>query len=166
MKRNFEASATLLAGKIAAAIFLLCLLAPIGGCRLCADCDDLDYPAYGGAWQRTRRDAGRVGSIFDPAGARASELVAREDPSRPDETARERQTQGDPPLLQADPPTDAERANQKEMDAQELEDRTKELRNRTLDDIETEREQEMRDRSLNDLNIQITTEQPAPPNIQ
>jgi len=55
------------------------------GCTLCQDCGDLDYPTYGGAWQRTRRDSGRVGSIFDPAGARTATLSDRdsdsEDPS-------------------------------------------------------------------------------------
>ena len=49
------------------------------GCTLCQDCGDLDYPTYGGAWERTRRDSGRVGSIFDPAGARTAKLTDRDD---------------------------------------------------------------------------------------
>jgi hypothetical protein len=48
------------------------------GCTLCQDCGDLDYPTYGGAWERTRRDSGRVGSIFDPAGARTAKLADRD----------------------------------------------------------------------------------------
>lgn len=49
----------------------------LGGCRLCADCDLDAYPSYGGAWQRTVRDSGRVGSIFDPGGSRAADLSER-----------------------------------------------------------------------------------------
>lgn len=56
----------------------LCLLLAFSGCRICQDCGDLDYPTYGGAWERTRRDSGRVGSIFDPAGARSATLSDRE----------------------------------------------------------------------------------------
>ena len=50
----------------------------IAGCTIPSDCGDLDYPTYGGAWERTRRDGGRVGSIFDPAGARVSTLAPRD----------------------------------------------------------------------------------------
>lgn len=57
------------------------------GCTLCQDCGDLDYPTYGGAWQRTRRDSGRVGSLFDPAGARTATLSDR-DSGREDELTR------------------------------------------------------------------------------
>lgn len=66
---------------------LLVALAQIAGCTIPLDCGDLDYPTYGGAWQRTRRDSGRVGSIFDPAGARVASLSPREDPER-DEAGR------------------------------------------------------------------------------
>ena len=51
----------------------------LGGCRLCADCDLDAYPSYGGAWQRTVRDSGRVGSVFDPGGSRAADLSERID---------------------------------------------------------------------------------------
>lgn len=60
------------------------------GCRICGDCNRLDYPTYGGAWERTRRDSGRVGSIFDPAGARSPELADRDTPPTPDMWQRER----------------------------------------------------------------------------
>ena len=64
-----------------------------GGCRICQDCEDLSYPAYGGAWERTIRDSGRVGSMFDPGGARASNLVSRDRPPQPDELERRRQSE-------------------------------------------------------------------------
>lgn len=60
------------------------------GCTLCSTSGDLAYPAYGGAWQRTIRDSGRVGSVFDPAGARASTLVSRDQPETADELERGR----------------------------------------------------------------------------
>jgi len=53
------------------------LVVSLAGCTLCQNCGDLDYPTYGGAWQRTIRDSGRVGSAFDPAGARTATLSAR-----------------------------------------------------------------------------------------
>lgn len=66
------------------------LSAVCGGCRLCHDCHPTDYPAYGGAWERTRRDGGRVASVFDPAGARAAELADRSEPPTPDVWERQR----------------------------------------------------------------------------
>lgn len=57
----------------------------LSGCTLCQDCGDLDYPTYGGAWERTRRDSGRVGSIFDPAGARTATLADRDESTKPDD---------------------------------------------------------------------------------
>jgi hypothetical protein len=48
------------------------------GCRLCCDSEDAAYPAYGGVWERTDRDSGRVGSLFDPGGARQSSLSTKE----------------------------------------------------------------------------------------
>jgi hypothetical protein len=56
-------------------ILLACSLT---GCTICQDCGDLDYPTYGGAWERTRRDSGRVGSVFDPAGVRVAALSPRD----------------------------------------------------------------------------------------
>jgi len=58
--------------RLAAATFSLAvvtLLGFAGGCTLAPDCDLEDYGAYGGRWQRTLRNSGRVGSVFDPAGA-------------------------------------------------------------------------------------------------
>ncbi len=72
----------------ALASFLLCGLLSFGGCRLCADCDEDAYPSYGGAWQRTNRDSGRVGSLFDPGGSRASDLSRRAQSDGPNTSKR------------------------------------------------------------------------------
>lgn len=74
------------AGRFVLAVACVVLVLPTG-CVLPSDFGDLDYPTYGGAWERTRRDGGRVGSVFDPAGARAATLSPRSDP-RMEETAR------------------------------------------------------------------------------
>ncbi len=77
-------------------IFALVCLSMLSGCTLCQDCGDLDYATYGGAWERTRRDSGRVGSIFDPAGARSATLADR-DATSDDEAIRQRgERTGDP----------------------------------------------------------------------
>ncbi len=60
-----------------ASFSLLWAVVALGGCRLCQDCGDLDYPTYGGAWERTIRDRGRVGSVFDPAGAQSGKMSDR-----------------------------------------------------------------------------------------
>ncbi|MEZ6087270.1 MAG: hypothetical protein R3C05_04425 [Pirellulaceae bacterium] len=49
---------------------ILAAIVTTGGCRVCESGDDCAYPAYGGSWQRTNRNHGRVGSIFAPAGAK------------------------------------------------------------------------------------------------
>ncbi|MEM9588984.1 MAG: hypothetical protein AAGA03_17015, partial [Planctomycetota bacterium] len=54
------------------------LLVTSGGCRLCGECDVDNYAAFGGAWERTVPDRGRVGSVFDPAGGRAAQLADRD----------------------------------------------------------------------------------------
>ena len=129
--------------------FLVGCLLPSAGCRICADCDDMDYPAYGGAWQRTRRDGGRVGSLFDPAGARTAELVDRDEPASPNELERQRQ-KGNSPLdpdqgsesESQSPSTDDPDANMNPEpsdadDAESLKLRKKELEDLKLEDIKT-----------------------------
>jgi len=113
----------------------------LAGCTIPSDCGDLDYPTYGGAWQRTRRDSGRVGSVFDPAGARTATLSPRELPetdgqtrsardsilSTPPDSVRNpeaRETGDDDPLRQKSP---SDRANP---------DKLRDLR---LDDINLQR---------------------------
>jgi hypothetical protein len=39
------------------------------GCTLCCAPFDCDYPYCGGKWVRTNPSSGRVGSLFDEAGA-------------------------------------------------------------------------------------------------
>ena len=119
-----------------AAGLLLVLLLPSGGCRICAQCDDLDYPAYGGAWQRTRRDGGRVGSVFDPAGAKTAELVPREAPDKPDERQRQQRSESpsDDPSMQDE--DEADRDRQADPDETDLKEEMERLRNLTPDDID------------------------------
>jgi hypothetical protein len=86
---------------------LLCCLSLAGGCRLCADCDMEAYPSYGGAWERTVRESGRVGSIFDPGGSRGSDLAARLNSDDVDTKNRERLgSDGDKPDDDAQPSDD------------------------------------------------------------
>ena len=47
---------------------LIASLAALSGCAMCAGPFDHNYPAFGGAWQRSDPVNGRVGSIFEPAG--------------------------------------------------------------------------------------------------
>lgn len=135
------------------AVALLTIL-PLTGCRICTSTEDLAYPSYGGAWQRTIRDSGRVGSIFDPAGARASALVSREDPITPDEIERNRRdaesTDEDDPELEDESPDDepmddgdgidgddsddVEEKSQEERDA-EIEKLKEKLRDQKLDEV-------------------------------
>lgn len=48
---------------------LMASLAALSGCAMCVSSLDSSYSAYGGAWQRIIPNHGRVGSVFDPAGA-------------------------------------------------------------------------------------------------
>lgn len=137
------------------------------GCRICADCEDVAYPAYGGVWQRTIRDTGRVGSLFDPAGAKAFDLASRDEPEGADQLERERyKARGS----QIKDPDDAEDDSDDESDSiddrleeQRLRDREEELRDRELDDIENPREQEQRERELDEIDIRVIRGAPAPP---
>ena len=49
-------------------LVLLVLLGTTSGCLMCCNPMYDAYPAYGGAWERTDRFQGRVGSILEPAG--------------------------------------------------------------------------------------------------
>ena len=50
----------------AASLLLLPLI--FSGCALCTNCEDENYSAYGGRWEREMVNHGRVGSAFEPAG--------------------------------------------------------------------------------------------------
>ncbi|MEM1224685.1 MAG: hypothetical protein AAGJ40_03255 [Planctomycetota bacterium] len=73
---------------VGCSLLAMTIFGSVSGCRLCADCDLDSYPTYGGAWQRTRRDSGRVGSIFDPGGSRAADVDARTDSESADARLR------------------------------------------------------------------------------
>ena len=131
---------------------------PVAGCRICADCEDLAYPAYGGAWQRTNRDSGRVGSVFDPAGGKAPELVDRDDPLSADTMERKRQIERGGGYKELSPLDDGGKSEEAEEPGV---DPGNELRNRKLEDIpESEREEELRKKNLGDINVRLI---PAPP---
>lgn len=136
-------------------LVLVVLTFTTSGCRICADCEDLDYPAYGGAWQRTLRQSGRVGSVFDPGGAKAATLVDRTTPEDPDQIERARQeASGDQDQL--DP--DEEAGSDDDADASESEsmkERERKLREKELDDIESDAESELRKKELDDIEVRI-----------
>ncbi len=120
----------------------LVLLVPNVGCRLCCNSEDLAYPAYGGAWQRTRRDDGRVGSLYDPAGARTAELTNRDEPKSVDEIYRNRPTNqpNDEDAAELDDDTTQDAKNPKaksegDIDT-DLKRRSDELKNLELEDID------------------------------
>jgi hypothetical protein len=151
-------------GQKFASVLLLAALIPVGGCRICADCDENAYAAYGGAWQRTTRDTGRVGSIFDPAGGLASKLVSRDTPENPDAQERARQEAfGTGPKDPDRTGEDEDDKQQKQDDEEDSRDKDNDLRQRNLEDIEEEKEDELRKKELKDIEVRIFPGQPIPP---
>lgn len=133
---------TMNAPRIATAVLTILWALTSLGCRICADCDLDSYPAYGGAWERTLRDSGRVGSVFDPGGVRAASLTPRTDPEEADARLRrdepstreeEKQQEGD---LERQFRENQESGRQSEAEAEqefrEMEQRFEDLR---LEDI-------------------------------
>ena len=147
----------------ALAAILGCLV-PVGGCRICADCEDMAYPAYGGAWQRTRRSSGRVGSLFDPAGGKAAKLTDRDDPDDISEMERMRQQDDDDSggIDRSDESDDEPSTD----DPEEQDRRQDDLQDRRLDDIRPKNEEELRRKELDDINVRIVPGQPLPPLLQ
>jgi len=121
----------------------------IAGCTIPSDCGDLDYPTYGGAWQRTRRDSGRVGSVFDPAGARTATLSPRELPETDGQTRSSRDSilSSPPDTMQA--PADGTRADDDPL--------------RQPSPSDQPDSDKLRDLQLEDINIQRGT--PEPPDL-
>ncbi|MGB7327369.1 MAG: hypothetical protein WBD31_21010 [Rubripirellula sp.] len=132
----------------------------LGGCRICADCEDLAYPAYGGSWQRTNRESGRVGSVFDPGGAKMSELVNRDDPSQPDEIIRELQSQKKKAADSDDEMDDDSNDSGDADEPKSKEPNVDRLRDRKLEDIENEDEERLRNKSLDDIEVRIIPGRP------
>lgn len=137
---------------------------PLAGCRICADCEDLAYPAYGGVWERTRRDSGRVGSIFDPAGDATSSLVERDSPPTPDVLDRERQGSLDNALGAPDRRPDWNPDNE-DREPRSRSDKTDDLLERRLDEIESPKEEDLRQRGLDDIEIRFVPHAVIPPNL-
>ena len=119
-------------------LFAALLMLPTAtGCRLCAECEPEAYPSYGGAWQRTLREHGRVGSVFDPGGSRASDLHPRTEPesfgappqpASPDEPDRTEEQEAD---------ENQRRDDRESQDSEDrLEQRRRELERLQLDDLQ------------------------------
>lgn len=138
-------------------LVLIAVTLPFGGCRICADCEDLDYPAYGGAWQRTLRQSGRVGSVFDPGGAKAAMLVDKTTPEDPDEIERRRQEASDKDDDFDPDERDADDEDEGDDEKSEsMKEREEKLRQQELDDIESEEDElELRKKGLDDIEVRI-----------
>lgn len=164
--KSSSVATTLSVGSCQIVSSLLCIAAllPLAGCRICADCDEAAYAAYGGSWQRTVRDSGRVGSIFDPAGGLAPELSSRDTPMNPDELERERQDALDKEETDPDRMESYERPDS--SDEEVPKDKADELRQRKLEDIEEEQEEELRMKELDDINVRVFPGQPMPPELR
>ena len=141
--------------RLAMVTIVLSLAAGTSGCRLCEDCGDVSYTAYGGAWQRVLRNEGRVGSVFEPAGGKTPELVGRDVPPGPAELERRRQRSESDYLA---PDRSFRDQDSAEPETEEAEDS---LQDRQLDEIkESDRERQLRDRQLEDIKTLMI---PAPP---
>ncbi|MAI71028.1 MAG: hypothetical protein CMM01_08975 [Rhodopirellula sp.] len=138
-------------------LFTVCLML-LPGCRLCSDYEDIDYPAYGGSWQRTVRDSGRVGSVFDSAGGKVAKLIDRDQPLPTD--AQERQQQGlrtegmfDPENTDSSPDQDSYKTTPPMT--------PEDLKNQSLDDIpEGEEGKKLRLKSLDEINVRRIPDAP------
>jgi hypothetical protein len=148
-------------GRSIAIVLLVAGLVPLAGCRICADCEDLAYPAYGGAWQRTKRNHGRVGSIFDPAGAKTSELVSRDTPPDPHELEQQRQEERGSNIT--DPDRRGEEGDTEPKEERDMENKSDQLRERQLDDIQEKKEDELRTKELDDIKVRLIPGEPLPP---
>ena len=138
-------------------------LLPVAGCRICADCEDLAYPAYGGAWQRTKRDSGRVGSIFDPAGGKASDLTDRDQPLSADTIERQKQAERGSNLT--DPDRQPDETPEATPDTETNPEN--ELRNRELEDIpDSEKEEQLRNKNLDEIKVRLMPSTPEPAALQ
>ena len=142
------------------------------GCRICSDCEDIAYPAYGGAWERTQRNHGRVGSVFDPGGALASTLINKDIPLEPDEIERIRQSeegsedgQDEEDEMDSLDPFEgrSDRSSDEEIDSMDLESDMgdADIRDDDLDEELERRKKELQDMELQD--IQVIPGDPLPP---
>ncbi len=132
------------------------------GCRICNSNEDLDYPTYGGAWQRTLRNSGRVGSVFDPAGAKVAVLSARETPHSEDEIERARpENQEDPD----DRDDELEREDEDDPDLDRPDDeesngKGEDWDGRDLEDLDNDDADSLEDLKLEDIEVRIVPGKP------
>ena len=135
-------------------ILLLAVAATVmqTGCRICSDCGDQDYPTIGGAYQRTVRDRGRVGSVFDPAGGVSSLLVNRDDPT--DINVRDE-------LESEESVDDSDAADDDQLDSledgfdadEQTDDGDEDLP--SLEDVEDDRSRGLRELELEDIQVKL-----------
>ncbi len=127
---------------------IILMLVPLGGCRICASDEDIAYPSYGGAWERTIRNSGRVASVFDSAGAKSPVLAARESGLTADELERGRRKEDS---------TDSIGSGESNDDHPENNDQNSDNRDsddQNSDDRDLEREmRELRESEMNDIKI-------------
>lgn len=116
---------------------ILLVLLCCGGCSMCQPCELETYSAYGGRWQRTDRDHGRVGSLFAPAGAQRPyeapiAMDAADDSLPPSEPEDEESTDEDLPSDRVEDDSVMETERQRE-------ERARRLRDLQLEDIRYQR---------------------------
>ncbi|MFT5528077.1 MAG: hypothetical protein ACI9G1_002029 [Pirellulaceae bacterium] len=59
-------------------MFIVILIAGLSGCSMCSTCQDDDYGHFGGKWERTDQQYGRVNSAFAPAATIIGETVVQQ----------------------------------------------------------------------------------------
>lgn len=134
-------------------ILLVGGLFPLSGCRICADCEDLAYPAYGGSWQRTLRNEGRVGSVFAPAGGKTSELTDRDVPPDPVELERQRQEEKDNQKANRLDMESSEPKSESDRTGREYDSPLEPLRNADPENGKSDEENELRQNVPEDINV-------------
>ena len=89
----------------ALAVISICgAVASSSGCLTCCAPNYEMFPAYGGAWERTNRTHGRVGSIFEPAGVLVAQNAATAtEPEELQPTEPERKLESDLEPLELPP---------------------------------------------------------------
>lgn len=144
--------------RIRTAALAIALSSPFAavGCTLPSDQGDIHYPTFGGAWQRTRPDSGRVGSVFDPAGGRLPTLSPKS-PPRMEETER---TAGDG-ILSVPPGSAPNRGKTPDRDRQLGEPKRLDESASPSDRLDSER---LRKLELDEISIERG--EPAPPDLQ
>ena len=107
----------------------------LSGCQICCEAPD-EYPAYGGAWERTDRLSGRVGSLLKPAGMKASVISDRDEPRTPEEIDRSRVGNTDENALEPDKIDGGDTGDSSsQQDDETLRDRIERLKKEQLEDI-------------------------------